>query len=159
MPRRATCWLKATATGFRRCTRRDEFSVFRREQRCESRKFDAESASMRARSYCARGFAGGGAEDGVKEVGGPAAGACAVGPGGAATLGCGCAAAIVDAAGCGRAPTSSGSGSRKALRKPTSDCWRDSAEAPDVEEELGLAAGAGAEAETTLGCGAADDAG
>src|SRR6476469_3145403 len=35
MRRRATCWLKATATGFRRCTRRDEFSVFRREQRCE----------------------------------------------------------------------------------------------------------------------------
>jgi hypothetical protein len=55
----------------------------------EWRKFDAESASMRARSYCARGFAGGEAEDGVKEVGGPAAGACAVGPGGAATLGCG----------------------------------------------------------------------
>jgi hypothetical protein len=114
---------------------------------------------MRARSYCARGFAGGEAEDGVKEVGGPAAGAGAVGPGGAATFGCGWAAAIVDAAGCGRAPTSSGSGSRKALRKPTSDCWRDSPETPDVEEEVGLAPGAGAEAETTLGCGAADDPG
>jgi hypothetical protein len=45
------------------------------------------------------------------------------------------------------------------LRKPTSDCWRDSPETPDVEEEVGLAAGAGAEAETALGCGAADDAG
>jgi hypothetical protein len=45
------------------------------------------------------------------------------------------------------------------LRKPTSDCWRDSPETPDAEEELGLAAGAGAEAETALGRGAVDDAG
>ena len=45
------------------------------------------------------------------------------------------------------------------MRKPTSDCWRDSAETPDAEEELGLAAGAGAEAETALGRGAVDDAG
>jgi hypothetical protein len=45
------------------------------------------------------------------------------------------------------------------LRKPTSDCWRDSPETPDAEEELGLAAGAGAEAETALGCGTVDDAG
>ena len=45
------------------------------------------------------------------------------------------------------------------MRKPTSDCWRDSPETPDVEEEVGLAAGAGAEAEAALGCGAADDAG
>jgi hypothetical protein len=69
------------------------------------------------------------------------------------------AAAIVGAAGCGRAPTSSGSGSRKALRKPTSPSLRDSPETSDVEEEVGLAAGAGAEAEATLGSGAADDAG
>ena len=45
------------------------------------------------------------------------------------------------------------------MRKPTSDCWRDSPETPDAEEELGLAAGAGAEAETALGRGAVDDAG
>jgi len=82
-----------------------------------------------------------------------------VGPGGAATFGC--AAAIVAELGCDRAATSSGSGSRNALRKATSPCLRFSAETPDEEEEVwvGGAAAAGAGAEAMFGCGDTDDPG
>ena len=52
-----------------------------------SATFRAASAK-RAQSHCARDLAEGEVGGGVKEVGGPAGGTGAVGPGGAATFGC-----------------------------------------------------------------------
>ena len=107
---------------------------------------------MRTRNnYCARDFGAGEVGGGVREVGGAAGAPCVVEP--AVALGCCCAAAICDEPGWGRAPASLGSGSRNALRKPTSESLRDSAEAPDVEEEVWPAEGA---EEATLGAGEAD---
>lgn len=74
----------------------------------------------------------------------------------AVALGCCCAAAICDEPGCGRAPASLGSGSRKALRNPTSESLRTSAEAPDVEEEVWPAVGADGAEEAELGPSGAD---
>ena len=112
---------------------------------------------MRTRkNYCARDFGAGEVGGGVRAVGGAAAPEGVVEP--AVALGCCCAAAICDEPGWGRAPASLGSGSRNALRKPTSESLRDSAEAPDVEEEVWPAGGADGAEEATLGPGGADAA-
>ncbi len=83
-------------------------------------------------------------------MGGVAGALCVAEP--VVALGCCCAAAICDEPGCGRAPVSSGSGSRNALRKPTSESLRYSAETPDVEEEVWPAGGAEGAEEATLCC-------
>jgi len=107
-------------------------------------------------NYCARDFGAGEVGGGVRAAGGAAAPEGVVEP--AVALGCCCAAAICDEPGWGRAPASLGSGSRNALRKPTSESLRDSAEAPDVEEEVWPAGGADGAEEATLGPGGADAA-
>jgi hypothetical protein len=83
-------------------------------------------------------------------VGAPAGGAEAAELG---VLGCGWAAPIFAGA-----PILSGSRSRNALRKSTSDCLRDSVEVPDADEELGAAGEPEGEEEAAPGSGAEDDA-
>jgi hypothetical protein len=158
--------VKAAGNGFQRCIRRDEFRSFWGVAVKGAIAAPRQRAFVRE-NHCVEGFREGEAVGGVKEVGAPAGGAEAAGPAGteaaepdgAAAPGWGGAAAIFAVPGWGCAPTSSGSGSRKALRKPTTDCLSDSAETSDAEEEVRPLGGADGAEEATLGSGDADDAG